>query len=281
VVDRNDFRVTWTILDLAALRQQFPYPLASFFVQALPTDAGAGTLPRPLPPPELDDGPHLGYAIQWFAFATIAVVGWASLVLRRSAQRSRPRTRPARRRGRPRAHGHTRAAPCGPPPDRWPGLPDRDAREVQVVLQPQLDALPALHDDGREHVGPAADRVHNELHVRGGRDHGGRQDEPLAAHARDHPQPGARPVAHRVDDNVRPVVVLDLDHDLTRGCGQTILLEVQPCARTRGHHASRQNDQQPLDPLPRPHRLHCCSFADPCHEKRRAPRAYARAPFAG
>lgn len=90
VVDRNDFRVTWTILDLAALRQQFPYPLASFFVQALPTDAGAGTLPRPLPPPELDDGPHLGYAIQWFAFATIAVVGWASLVLRRSAQRSRP-----------------------------------------------------------------------------------------------------------------------------------------------------------------------------------------------
>ena len=85
VVDENAFRVTWTILDLSALRRQFPYPLASFYVQALPTDDRAATVPRPLPPPKLDDGPHLGYAIQWFAFATIAVVGWASVVLRRSA----------------------------------------------------------------------------------------------------------------------------------------------------------------------------------------------------
>jgi cytochrome oxidase assembly protein ShyY1 len=36
----------------------------------------------PVPPPELSDGPHLGYAVQWFIFSAIAVVGYP-LVLRR------------------------------------------------------------------------------------------------------------------------------------------------------------------------------------------------------
>jgi len=37
-------------------------------------------LPRRWPPPELDDGPHLSYAIQWFSFALIALVGTAVLI---------------------------------------------------------------------------------------------------------------------------------------------------------------------------------------------------------
>jgi len=36
----------------------------------------------PVPPADLSEGPHLGYAVQWFIFATIAVVGYP-LVLRR------------------------------------------------------------------------------------------------------------------------------------------------------------------------------------------------------
>jgi cytochrome oxidase assembly protein ShyY1 len=35
-----------------------------------------------VPPPELSEGPHLGYAAQWFIFSTIAIVGYP-LVLRR------------------------------------------------------------------------------------------------------------------------------------------------------------------------------------------------------
>ncbi len=35
-----------------------------------------------VPPPQLDEGPHFAYAIQWFTFATLGVVGYA-LVLRR------------------------------------------------------------------------------------------------------------------------------------------------------------------------------------------------------
>lgn len=36
----------------------------------------------PVPPPELSEGPHLGYAVQWFIFSAIAVIGYP-LVLRR------------------------------------------------------------------------------------------------------------------------------------------------------------------------------------------------------
>jgi cytochrome oxidase assembly protein ShyY1 len=39
-----------------------------------------------VPPPELSEGPHLGYAAQWFIFATIAVIGYP-LVLRRVVAR--------------------------------------------------------------------------------------------------------------------------------------------------------------------------------------------------
>ena len=35
---------------------------------------------------DLSDGPHLSYAIQWFAFATILLVGYAAYVRSRGAE---------------------------------------------------------------------------------------------------------------------------------------------------------------------------------------------------
>ncbi|HHC09416.1 MAG TPA: SURF1 family protein [Actinobacteria bacterium] len=46
--------------------------------------AQPGELPLPLPPPTVSEGPHLGYAIQWFAFAGVVVAGFPVLVWRRS-----------------------------------------------------------------------------------------------------------------------------------------------------------------------------------------------------
>jgi surfeit locus 1 family protein len=40
----------------------------------------ATRLPRRWPAPAFDDGPHLSYAIQWFSFAVIALVGAAVLI---------------------------------------------------------------------------------------------------------------------------------------------------------------------------------------------------------
>ncbi len=64
------------------------YPVAIRLETQAPAVAGA--LPMPLDPPELDEGPHLGYAVQWFLFATVAVVGMPVLVVRevRATRRS-------------------------------------------------------------------------------------------------------------------------------------------------------------------------------------------------
>jgi surfeit locus 1 family protein len=41
-----------------------------------------------VPPPPLGDGPHLSYALQWFAFATVALVGYVAWL--RAGRRPRP-----------------------------------------------------------------------------------------------------------------------------------------------------------------------------------------------
>lgn len=76
------FKRVWYRIDPAQLRGQFPYPLANFMVQQI-TDGPGHRYPIPARPPALDNGPHLGYAVQWFSFASIAVIGWFVLVLRR------------------------------------------------------------------------------------------------------------------------------------------------------------------------------------------------------
>lgn len=63
-------------LDLAAVARVTGYPVAPFFIVLEGDTAGdARTVPVRVEPPPLDEGPHMSYAIQWFAFATIAVVG--------------------------------------------------------------------------------------------------------------------------------------------------------------------------------------------------------------
>lgn len=93
--DGGRFRTTWFRLDVDAIRDQFPYPLSPLYLQIESADESAalraarlspGT-PAPLPGPELDAGPHLSYAFQWFGFAVVFLVGWAALVLRRAEQR--------------------------------------------------------------------------------------------------------------------------------------------------------------------------------------------------
>ena len=54
-------------------------------------DDSATSLVRPLPPPSLDAGPHLGYALQWFSFAVVAIVGY-TLVLRHHARKGESET---------------------------------------------------------------------------------------------------------------------------------------------------------------------------------------------
>jgi surfeit locus 1 family protein len=68
-----------TRVDLA--RAGLPYRLLPVYV-LLQDQTPAQDLPIPGPPPTFDEGPHLSYAIQWFAFAAIAVVGCGVLLVR-------------------------------------------------------------------------------------------------------------------------------------------------------------------------------------------------------
>jgi len=52
-----------------------------FVIQQLEPAAARG-LPRRWPAPAMNDGPHLAYAIQWFSFAVIVLVGIVALLRR-------------------------------------------------------------------------------------------------------------------------------------------------------------------------------------------------------
>ena len=79
---------TWARLDLEALEQRVPYTLAPIYIRQEPK-AGLPRLPRRLEPAPIDDGPHLNYAIQWFAFALMALV--FGVVVWRQANQQRKR----------------------------------------------------------------------------------------------------------------------------------------------------------------------------------------------
>ncbi len=85
--------------DVERIDQQTTLDLAPVYVEIISavdengSAIGLGTRPgdalpthEPLPPPELDAGPHLGYTFQWFSFAAVAIVGY-TLVLRHQARK--------------------------------------------------------------------------------------------------------------------------------------------------------------------------------------------------
>lgn len=62
--------------DLQIASDILPYPIAKFYLKMDDMGASMGPL-RPRSLPSITDGSHLSYAIQWFAFAVIALVGTA------------------------------------------------------------------------------------------------------------------------------------------------------------------------------------------------------------
>ena len=89
-------------VDPMRLRDSVPYTVAPFVIQALPSapslrSGQARQTDRPSnliywPTPELSDGPHLSYAIQWFAFAGIVLVGMGAIIKKNVEERRRGTT---------------------------------------------------------------------------------------------------------------------------------------------------------------------------------------------
>lgn len=85
-------------VDLDRYEAQLDYDVLPAYVQretSDPAEAAAGEGEQELVPlegPDLDEGPHLGYAAQWFIFTTIAAGGYV-LLLRRVAKDEAKRLR--------------------------------------------------------------------------------------------------------------------------------------------------------------------------------------------
>jgi surfeit locus 1 family protein len=66
----------WNNADIARIADQMPYPVLPAYIQP-EADANDTEPPIPFQPQiELTEGPHFGYALQWFTFATILFVGY-------------------------------------------------------------------------------------------------------------------------------------------------------------------------------------------------------------
>jgi surfeit locus 1 family protein len=71
---------SWNTIDLDRLRQQVTYPLVDIYIQQSPDPAWTDLPVRSEPVLNLTEGPHLGYAMQWFTFAAIIVIGYPFFV---------------------------------------------------------------------------------------------------------------------------------------------------------------------------------------------------------
>jgi surfeit locus 1 family protein len=96
----RDGRISWSRLDVSALAHRLPYPILDVALLQSPS-AHLPRWPRRQPPRALDDGAHLSYMLQWFAFACIALVMGSIVLLRRRATRWSEPTVPATPAGEP------------------------------------------------------------------------------------------------------------------------------------------------------------------------------------
>jgi surfeit locus 1 family protein len=77
----------WNIVNLERIQEQIDLQLLPVYVQQAPDTAWTGMPFRSLPEIEISEGPHFGYAIQWFTFAAILGIGYPFFVRRQLSRK--------------------------------------------------------------------------------------------------------------------------------------------------------------------------------------------------
>jgi cytochrome oxidase assembly protein ShyY1 len=75
-------------LDINRLQQQIDPELIPVALVAERSQPADSSVLAPISPPELSEGPHLSYAIQWLIFSTAVIVGWVLAVRKSIANRA-------------------------------------------------------------------------------------------------------------------------------------------------------------------------------------------------
>ncbi len=86
-----------TRVDLAQLASQMPYRIEPLYLLLQSQEPAEDALPRAAPFLLPEAPPHLSYAIQWFSFAAISLIGWGVLARREAGDHaaSPPQSAPA------------------------------------------------------------------------------------------------------------------------------------------------------------------------------------------
>lgn len=88
-------RQEWYRIDVAAIQGQLPYRLLPVYLLESAPAQGNTALPYRIEPEvDLSEGPHLGYALQWFAFAIIAGVVYLAALRSRLHKEHAPKDQP-------------------------------------------------------------------------------------------------------------------------------------------------------------------------------------------
>ena len=84
---------SWNLANINQMAKQMSYPLLPVYIQQTP-DGNWLNLPyRNVAIPELSEGSHMSYAIQWFAFASILAIGYPLYIGKNDSQRALKRKR--------------------------------------------------------------------------------------------------------------------------------------------------------------------------------------------
>ncbi len=84
--ENGDKLELWNNADLTRIANQLPYPVLPVYIQLDPNENDTEP-PIPYQPTlELTEGPHMGYALQWFTFATILFVGYPFYLRKQEAK---------------------------------------------------------------------------------------------------------------------------------------------------------------------------------------------------
>jgi surfeit locus 1 family protein len=74
--------LAWNLVNVEGIAAQTPYSFLPVYIQQAPDPQWTDLPYRALPDLELTEGPHLGYAIQWFIFGAILAVGYPLYIRR-------------------------------------------------------------------------------------------------------------------------------------------------------------------------------------------------------
>jgi surfeit locus 1 family protein len=79
----------WNFANVARIAEQVSIPLLPIYIQQAPDPSWLGLPHRSQPELDLTEGPHLGYAFQWFTFAAILGLGYPFFIRRQEKAKLR------------------------------------------------------------------------------------------------------------------------------------------------------------------------------------------------